>query len=387
MVLFPPMSTDAYFLAGGGTGGHLFPGLAVAAALRRRQPDAQITFFTTSKPLDAELVMRASYDQVVQPVRPLAVNPLKWWSFYQAWRRSVATATEHLRRARPRAVLGLGGYAAGPVVAAAHRLGIRAGILNPDAIPGRANRFLSRFADLVAVQWDCTTQRIRRREACQVLGCPIRAEFAQATREKGLAEFKLDGGRPVLLATGASQGATTVNDVLLQLWPEFVRRHPEWQLLHLTGKGADEKVRVAYKAAGVAAQVLSFTHAMPLALAAADVVVSRAGASTLAEITALGKASILLPYPFHRDRHQHANAQVLVDAGAAVLVEDLRSARATLPALAAALESICDAGRRDAMSTAAKTLGRLNAADDVAAWMTGGDAAASSGHATSGRAA
>ena len=369
LAIIPTMSKDAFIFAGGGTGGHLFPGLAVAAAVRRQMSEARITFFTTMKPLDAELVMRSGFDQITQPVRPFSTNPLHWWGFWNAWRTSVKTATAHLKRIQPRAVLGLGGYAAGPAVVAAHKLGIRTAILNPDARPGRANRYLSRFVDLVAVQWDVASGLLAKPQACKALGCPIRAEFADASRAKGLEEFKLAADRPVLLVTGASQGATTVNDVMLRLWPEFHRHRPEWQLLHLTGKGADERVRAAYAAANAPAQVLSFTHAMPLALAAADVVVSRAGASTLAELTALGKASILLPYPYHRDRHQHANAQVLVDAGAAVLVEDLRNADQTYPALTAALERLADADTRTKMSAAAKNLGRPSAAADVANWL------------------
>ncbi len=358
-----------YVLAGGGTGGHLFPGLAVAGAISRLEPDATVTFFTTSRPLDRELLGRTSYRQVEQPVRPLTMKPWRWPAFWWNWHQSVAAAADFIKQHQPRAVLGLGGYAAGPPVVAARTLGIRTAILNPDAIPGRANRYLAGRADLVAVQWDVTGRCFSRGTNWQVLGCPIRPEFAVADRTEGLRIFELDGSRLTLLVTGASQGARSINQTLWRAWPEFVARHPEWQLLHLTGTADEAETRSAYAAAGVAAKVLAFTHEMPLALAAADVVVSRAGASTLAEITALGKPSILFPYPFHRDQHQRANGLVLADAGAALLLTDGRTAEANLDPLRAALERLADEPTRGAMSAAAARLGRIRAADEVAAWL------------------
>jgi len=371
------MRAAHYVLAGGGTGGHLFPGLAVADALRRAEPDASITFFTTTRALDRDLLARTTYAQVPQTVRPVTLKPWRWPAFWWHWRRSVAAACTFLGRERARAVLGLGGYAAGPPVVATRALGIRTAILNPDAIPGRANRYLARHADLVVLQWDVSRAYFSNRTNCHTLGCPIRAEFAAADRGAGRRRFELDPDRPLLLVTGASQGARTINQTMQRVWPEFLARHPEWQLLHLTGSAEEDETRAAYAAprrsAGPApvVRVLPFTHEMPLALAAADVVVSRAGASTLAEITALGRPAILLPYPFHRDRHQHANAQVLVDAGAALLVEDARGPEANRGPLLAALEQLAEEPTRWKMAEAARRLGRLTAADEIAAWLRG----------------
>jgi UDP-N-acetylglucosamine--N-acetylmuramyl-(pentapeptide) pyrophosphoryl-undecaprenol N-acetylglucosamine transferase len=365
------MSTAHYVFAGGGTGGHLFPGLAVANALRRSDSTARITFFTTQRQLDRELVGPTGFEQVEQPVRPFTLHPLRLPRFWWYWRRSVSDAQAYLRQHRPRAVLGLGGYAAGPPVVAARSLGIRTAILNPDAIPGRANRHLSRYADLVAMQWDVSRTHFPLGTRCETLGCPIRAEFATADGAAGRRQFGLLADRPVLLVTGASQGAHTVNQVLLRVWPAFHAAHPEWQLLHLTGPADEAAVRAAYAAAGTPTQVVSFTHEMWLALAAADAVVSRAGASTLAELAALGKPSILLPYPYHRDRHQHANAQVLVDAGAAVVLEDYLWPEKNEPALREALAGLADQNVRRTMAAAAARLGRPMAADAVASWLRG----------------
>lgn len=363
------MATPLYIFAGGGTGGHLFPGLAVAHALRAAQPDARILFLTTDRPLDAELLDEAGFLRLPQPVRPFSTRPWRWPAFWLAWRRSVAAARGRFEADRPRAVLGLGGYAAGPAVLAAAQLGIRSAILNPDAIPGRANRYLARRAQLVVLQWDVTRQHLPPRTRVETLGCPIRAEFAAACRAEGVRTFGLDPARPVLLVTGASQGARTINAAMTCVWPAFVRDYPDWQLLHLTGAADEAATRTAYERAGVAAHVLAFTHEMALALATADVVVSRAGASTLAELTALGKPSILLPYPYHRDRHQHANAQVLVEAGAAVLIDDQRDAQRNAPPLLAALRRLSDPTTRQMMAEGARRLGRPAAATEVAHWM------------------
>lgn len=358
-------------LAGGGTGGHLFPGLAVAGALRACDPHAAITFLTTTRPLDRELLDRTPFAQVTQPVRPLTLHPLRLPGFLLSWRQSVRQARRLLAELRPTAVLGLGGYGAGPAVVAAHALGIRAAILNPDARPGRANRYLARRAELVVLQWEVSRRHFPEGTRCVVWGCPIRAEFAAADRADGRRHFGLDPERPTLLVTGASQGARSINLAMQRVWPRFLAAHPDWQLLHLTGAAAEEQTRAAYAAAGVRARVLAFTHEAWLALAAADVVVSRAGASTLAELTALGRPSILLPYPYHRDRHQFANAEVLAQRGAALVVEDRRDPLADGGPLLAALERLSDPGLRATMSDIARQLGRPDAAQRVAQWLVG----------------
>lgn len=363
------MATPYFVFAGGGTGGHLYPGLAVADALRRLQSDAEIEFFTTERALDRELLSRSSYLQTPQAVRPFSPRPWHWPGFWLAWTRSVAAAQRAFQQRRPVAVLGLGGYAAGPPVVAARKLGLRAAILNPDAVPGRANRYLSRYCHRIFVQWEDSRRHFPPGAPCTAVGCPIRPAFASVDRGAGRAHFRVDPDRPLLLVTGASQGARTVNEAAVAAWPEFSREHPDWQLLHLAGGGNDEAVREGYRRARAAAQVLAFTHEMHLAMAAADLVISRAGASTLAELTAVGRPSILLPYPYHRDRHQHANAQVLVEAGAAVMLEDWKDVTRNRGPLLEAMRRIADTTRRTAMAAAAAKLGRPSAAEDVARWL------------------
>lgn len=366
------MAQRTFIFAGGGTGGHLFPGIAVANALSALEPDAGIEFFTTNRALDEQLLSRTPFRQTPQNVRPFPARPWSWPGFLQHWRKSVSAARERLRRQPATAVLGLGGYAAGPAVVAAGKMGLRTAILNPDAIPGRANRRLARHADLIVLQWARSRRYFSDDARCQVLGCPIRAEFSGIDVAAARRRFELDPQRPTVLITGASQGARTVNEAMALVWPALAKEHSEWQVLHLTGAADEQRVRDAYAAKNVTARVLAFTHDMHLALAAADVVVSRAGASTLAELTALGKPSVLLPYPYHRDRHQHANAQVLVDEGAALMLEDRCDAAADRGPLLAALERLLgDDAYRAQMRSAALRMSCPDAAKKVAEWMLG----------------
>lgn len=416
------MDGPLFLFAGGGTGGHLYPGLAVAEAVCRIEPRARITFLTTDRPLDRDLLSRTPHSQIPQSVRPVSARPWHWPKFWREWSRCVAAAKDLMRKELPKAVLGLGGYAAGPAVFAARSLGLRSAILNPDAIPGRANRYLGSRTDLVILQWAVSRSQFPASTPCGVLGCPIRREFADAARGLDVASrveggceansgaavshdramvadpeisvppdqaaarrrFDLAPDRPVLLVTGASQGARTVNQAVQGVWPEFSRKHPEWQLLHLTGPTDAEMARAAYSRVGAtgaapdvrgrvgatgAVRVEAFVHDMWLAIAAADLVVSRAGASTLAELTALGKPSILMPYPYHRDRHQNANAKVLVDAEAAILIDDAKDAAVNALLLLAALERAAVPAAREKMAMRARGLGLPRAADSVARWL------------------
>ncbi len=351
-----------FVFAGGGTGGHLFPGIAVAEALLELEPHARVTFLTTDRPLDRELLRHTAGRQIEQCVRPYTLHPLRVWPFWRSWRMSVEAAMRLFREDRPRAVLGLGGYAAGPAVVAAGRMGIPAAILNPDAVPGRANQYLARRARCVVLQWDVSRRYFPSSVRCAALGCPIRRDFTHIERASAARQFNLDPARPLLLVTGASQGARTINEALVRLWPDFSRSHSDWQLLHLAGAADEGMVRAAYERCSSPALVLAFTHEMSAALSAADVVVSRAGASTLAELTCLGKASILLPYPYHKDQHQRVNAQVLADAGAAIRLEDARDAGRNAAGIRAALERLADDAARRAMAAAAGKLGKPEAA-------------------------
>ncbi len=353
--------------AGGGTGGHLFPAVAVAEELHRLEPNVEIEFLVTDRPIDQQILRGGGWTGVPQCVRPFTFRPWRWPVFWLSWHRAVAHARERMRRRRPAVVVGTGGYAAGPPIHAAHGLGITTALLNPDLIPGRANRHLSAKVDAVFCQWEPTAKRFPDVPLVVATGCPVRRAFLGVNRDEACRVFNLDPAKQTLLVTGASQGARTVNEAVLALLGDLRGQSGRWQILHLSGTPDFEHVRRAYEGRFDGAVVLPFTDRMAEAIAAADLVVSRAGASTLAELTAVGRPSILLPYPFHRDMHQKANAEVLREAGAAVLLDDRIEPRLNAEKLRPILlELMMYPERLARMAAAARKIGRPEAAATVA---------------------
>ena len=290
--------TPRIVFAGGGTGGHLYPPLAVAVALRVRLPGSRIAFHCTHRPIDRRILESSGFEVVPQKVQALRTGrPWTWPSFLAAWVSERRACRRAFDADRPAVVVGTGGFASGPPVVEAHRAGIPTALLNPDVIPGRANRYLASRADAVFVQWDESRRWFAGHHGLQVTGCPVRTDFCRADRSTGIALFGLNPERKTLLVTGASLGARTVNEAVVALRDELAMREG-WQLLHITGTGDHETVVAAYAGHSLPARVLAFTDRMADALAAADLVVARAGASSLAEITALGRPSVLMPVSY-----------------------------------------------------------------------------------------
>jgi len=352
--------------AGGGTGGHLYPALSLAEAFRRRVPRVRFLFFATDRAIDARILDQTDCRIVRQKLPALRRAPWRWPGIFMGYRRACRVCRSCFRDDRPMVVVGTGGLSSVPAVQEARRAGIPTVLMNPDAIPGKANRFLARRADAVFAQWKETAAHLPPGSRVLACGCPIRPEFGTADRAAGLERFGLDKARSTLLVTGASQGARTLNDAVLHNLDRLVRS-PHWQVLHLTGHSDLDRVRAGYARHDIRSVILPFTHDMPEALHVADLVVSRAGASTLAEISAVGVPSILMPYPFHRDMHQLANARCLERVGAARIVKDALDASVTGPALGEVLGQLMtdDAARR-AMASAVCRVGRSNAADEIA---------------------
>jgi len=355
-----------YAFAGGGTGGHLYPAIAIADAIRRHVPDARFVFFGTQRPIDDRILSRVDCDIVRQTLPALSSMPWRWPSIYLGLRRSAGLCRTRFELDPPAVVIGTGGMASVPAVREAHRLGIPTAILNPDALPGRANRHLAGIADVVFAQWEDTVDHYPRGTDVRVLGCPIRPGFDRTLRESGIARFELRLDRKTLLVTGASQGARSINEAVVANL-DLVELLPDWQILHLTGEKDHPDTAAAYRTRSIAAVVIPYTDYMADALSAADLVISRAGASTLAEITAVGRPSILMPYPYHRDQHQLANAKCLARVSAARIVHDAIDPAINGPALRSVLEELLIGDvAREVMASAARSIGRGNAAADIA---------------------
>jgi UDP-N-acetylglucosamine--N-acetylmuramyl-(pentapeptide) pyrophosphoryl-undecaprenol N-acetylglucosamine transferase len=359
-------------LAGGGTGGHLYPGLALAEAIRRIEPEADVAFTCTRRPIDRKVLSGSGYSFSGIDSRPFSMRPWTWPGLAVSLIRSGTQARRRLREYCPDVVVGLGGYGSYAVVRVGQKYGVATAILNPDIAAGRANRRLGRRVDAAFCQFQETVAQFGDRG--RLTGCPVRPSLFGATRAEGLAEFGLDPARRTLLVTGASLGAHTINVATVAILKE--RGLPEgWQVLHLTGHGEYEAVATAYRESvksktrlGEApAVVRPYAERMGLAYAAADLVVARAGASTVAEILALGLPAIFLPYPYHRDQHQMRQARAVESLGAAVVVEDRPGDPATARDLAEVLWSIMtDPARLAGLAGKARAVGRPDAAEAIA---------------------
>lgn len=360
------------FLAGGGTGGHLYPGIAVAEALRAQSPDIKPIFLCTQREIDRTILTPTGFEFLPQPIVPPLRSIGGLLKFWTSWRETKDLVKRAFREHQPVAVLGLGGYAAGVAVKYAAQKNLPTAIINPDVIPGKANQYLLRYARAMCCQFDATRQHVSpaHQSKIQVTGCPIRSDITQLPpRDQAMARLGLTRRVMTLVVTGASQGALTVNEAVLGSVSALNLQG--WQILHLSGKEHAESVRASYRELGIDAAVIDFTPAMADVWAVADLAVSRAGASSCAELTVCGVPSILMPYPYHKDQQQTLNARVLEQAGAAVLMEDVKDKKRNTERLLPILQSLLyDAPKRAAMSQAARSLGKPDAASAVASVIT-----------------
>jgi UDP-N-acetylglucosamine--N-acetylmuramyl-(pentapeptide) pyrophosphoryl-undecaprenol N-acetylglucosamine transferase len=355
-------------LAGGGTGGHLYPGVSVAEALREANPAIKPVFLCTTREIDRTILSNTGFDFVPQPIVPPVKTVSGLIKFWRTWRETQELVRQLLNSDRPFAVLGLGGYAAGVAVKLAAQQGVPTAILNQDVIPGKANRYLLKYVKEVFCQFQETRTQVPSVHwpKLVVTGCPIRRDIrALPPRESAAARLGVDLKLNTLVVTGASQGAQTVNEAVLATLSTM--RHQGWQVLHLAGKDHASAVQARYGQHSIPARVVDFTPAMADVFAVADLVVARSGASTCAELTACGLASVLMPYPFHKDMHQRVNAKVLEDAGAAIVLDDQKDAGKNAERMRPILESLLfDTDKRRKMADASRQLGKPDAADQVA---------------------
>ncbi|HEX4343899.1 MAG TPA: undecaprenyldiphospho-muramoylpentapeptide beta-N-acetylglucosaminyltransferase [Verrucomicrobiae bacterium] len=304
-------------IACGGTGGHLFPGLAVGEELQKH--GCRISLLISPKDVDQQAVKNVR-DMKIVTLPGVGLQGRNYLAFLRGCYRSYRAAKKVFKANPPQAVLAMGGFTSAPPVMAGRSLGAKTFLHESNTIPGKANRWLARFVDVAFVGFEQTTSRLGARKTV-VSGTPVRPQFLMRASARCRAAFGLDTERPVVLVMGGSQGASGINDMVLSALPLLVKHVPQWQWLHLSGANDAEKVKAAYAAAGVKAVVHPFLSEMELAMGAATISVSRAGASSLAEIAAMRLPSLLVPYPTAADDHQLYNARAFVDDGAALLLE------------------------------------------------------------------
>lgn len=317
-------------ITGGGTGGHIYPALAIANGIKTRFPDADILFVGNAKGLESEIVPREGY-----AFRSITVEglPRKLTRVFKVLKALLKTckggleAYKILKEFRPTVVVGTGGYVCFSVVMLAALLKIPTVIQEQNALPGRTNRLLSHVVSKVAVAFPESIKYFSRKADIIVTGLPVRGEIFEADRESGLAAFGLENTRFTILGVGGSQGARSLNTAMADVI-EKASAGEKLQIIHVTGQSGYEDTIGALRARGIEpdnlknVKVKPYLHNMADALAAADLVICRAGATTIAEVTARALPSILIPYPYAANNHQEYNARALVKSGAAIMILD-----------------------------------------------------------------
>ncbi|MGH9488619.1 MAG: undecaprenyldiphospho-muramoylpentapeptide beta-N-acetylglucosaminyltransferase [Terriglobales bacterium] len=342
-----PALRQSIVIAGGGTGGHLMPGLAVARALRAAGAD-DLVFVGTARGLEERLVPAAGFE-----LRLITIGGLKSGSLVRRAAtllqlpRAVAQSVRILRQRHVSVVFGIGGYASGPVLAAAALLRIPIVVLEVNANTGLANRWAARWVSAAAVNFPETARDFRN---ALFTGIPVRPEFFQA---------RAPAEPPLVLIFGGSQGARALNEAATAMAPQI-----NFRILHQTGTRDYEAVAAAYAPLGERVRAMAFIENMAGAMGEATLVVCRSGASTLGEIAAAQKPAILVPYPAAADQHQLRNAQAYARAGAAVLLEQSQLTHASLAAAIASL--LADAPYRAALQAALAPFAHPDAAESIA---------------------
>ena len=287
------MSDRSFFFAGGGTGGHIYPALAVAERIIEFAPAAEVSFLCSGRSIDSRILGPSGFDYTALPMTGFSFRPSKLADSFSSFVKSYRIARAAIAQSENPMVIGIGGFASGPTCSAAHKLGAAIALLNGDVVPGRAN------------------------------GCPLRRAFDDIDPAGAMKQLGLEKGKKVLLITGASSGAANINDALCRLLERLDLFAGDWQVVHLAGLRQFEQIEREYVSAKIGHKVLAYYDDMASLLAAADLVIGRSGAVSIAEYAATSVPSICLPYPYHKDRHQYLNAGKLVEAGAAVIVDDV----------------------------------------------------------------
>ncbi len=358
------MSTSCHFqsiaVACGGTGGHLFPGLAVARKLAQR--DCDVTLMISSKEVDQNAVKNMRDFKVVT-LPALCMKRGRQIAFLRGVCQSYKAAKNLFRTQAPDAALAMGGFSSAAPMLAAKSVGARTFLHESNTVPGRVNFWLSWIVDHAFVGFPCAAHRLRR---CPVTvsGTPVRPQFHPQSAAASRSILGLESQRPVLLVMGGSQGASGVNRLVARALPRVAKVAPDWQWLHLAGPNDAEELRQVYASLNLTALVYPFFDKMELALGAASAAISRAGASSLAELSAMRLPALLVPYPAATANHQWHNARAFATSGAARLLEENQATPEIVT------DSLLDLVRsetvRQTMQSALARWERPQAADEIA---------------------
>jgi UDP-N-acetylglucosamine--N-acetylmuramyl-(pentapeptide) pyrophosphoryl-undecaprenol N-acetylglucosamine transferase len=321
-MISPEIKMPFVAIACGGTGGHLFPGLAVAEELKKR--GCKIALLISPKDVDQQAV-KSARDMEIFTLPAVGLQNRNYFSFAFSFWKSFCAARKIFKTRKPDAVLAMGGFTSAPPILAAKNIGAKTFLHESNTIPGRANRFLARSVDEAFVGFPEAVSKLRAKKT-SATGTPVRPQFSEQSaignRQSAIA-LGLDPNLPTILIVGGSQGASGLNEMILSTLPLLAEKN--WQWLHLTGAKDFEKVKNFYAGKNLKAVVKPFLAEMDLALGSATVAVSRSGASSLAEIAAMRLPSLLVPFPAAAENHQFFNALAFEKTGAARLLEQINS--------------------------------------------------------------
>lgn len=346
-------------IAGGGTGGHIFPGIAVGKEILKRFPSSEVLFVTGDRKIEGDILKDAGMKRVSITVEGIkGRGPMKTLRAALKLPYGLFQSLSVIKRFSPDIVLGVGGYSAGPVCLAARIMGVRTAIHEQNSYPGVTNRLLSRVVDRVFVSFGDSGKYFPEGKV-RVTGNPIREAFLTAAKgEQG------HSGRFTILITGGSQGASAINSVFIAALKRIKEKGLDPLVIHQTGQADFENAVQAYRNNGFAGEIKPFIQDMPAAYGKADIVIGRAGAGTVFELAAMGKPSILIPYPHAADDHQTYNARMLSDAGGAVMIPQDELDPGRLAGVIAGFME--DRGALEKMAVQAGKAARPDAARDIA---------------------
>jgi UDP-N-acetylglucosamine--N-acetylmuramyl-(pentapeptide) pyrophosphoryl-undecaprenol N-acetylglucosamine transferase len=363
------MSEKCFFFAGGGTGGHIYPALAIAEKMVKLKPDVRVCFFCSNLSIDLRIFSKTGFVHASLPVSRFSIKPMKLIEFCSSFLDSSRIAKRAFIENKNAIVVGVGGFVSVPVCFAAHKLNVPIVLLNVDVKPGRANKAIAKWANKIFVQFEDTIRYFgRNKSKVEVVGCPLRSGFESPQPEKAKSELGLDQQKKILLITGASSGSEHINEAVCSLLENLAGFADQWQIVHLTGRAHFENVQKRYIGAGISSKVVDYFDDMADLLSAADLIVGRSGAVSIAEYAAAGVPSICIPYPYHRDKHQYLNAGKLVQAGAAVMVDDKRGGDENMgQRLWVQLEELMkNEEKREKMAKICKAIADMEAASKIA---------------------
>lgn len=356
-------------VSGGGTGGHIYPAITLINNIKKLVPDAEFLYVGTKRGLEADIIPRENIPFATLDIQGLErhLTPHNLIVLGKAL-KGVAKAHSIVRSFKPDAAVGTGGYVCGPILMAAALMGVPSLIQEQNAIPGITNKILARFVGRIAVGYE-RAQKFFPADKAVFTGNPIRDDILSSTRREGLMEFSLDPNKKTVLISGGSRGAHSINQAMLDVHAHFAGDY-RVQLMHVTGKNEYDFVVRGLKDKGIDAggagniSVYPYLYDMPKAMAAADIAVSRAGATSLAELTARGVPSVLIPYPYAAENHQEFNARELEKRGAAKVIINREL---TGEKLIAALEEMLSSETKLLdMAEASRSMGRPGAAAAIA---------------------